>query len=41
MWKVANLDPQYHAYMIPLIFAEKQGHFSVIFAYKILKPFDF
>ena len=32
MWKVANLDPKYRANMVPLIFAEKQGHFSVIFA---------
>ena len=41
MWKVASLDPQYHANMVPLIFAEKWGHSSVIFAYKIVKPCDF
>ena len=29
MWKVANLDPQYHGNMVPLIFVQESGHFSV------------
>ena len=41
MWKVANLDPQYRANMVPLIFAQEWGHSSVIFAYKILKLCNF
>ena len=39
--KVANLDPQYRANMVPLIFAQEWGHFSVIFAYKFLKLCNF
>ena len=41
MWKVANLDHQYCANMVPLIFAQEWGHLSVIFAYKILKLCNF
>ena len=41
MWKVANLDPQYCANMVPLIFVQEWGHFFVIFAYKILKWCNF
>ena len=41
MCKIANLDPQYHTNMVPLIFVQEWGHFSVIFAYKILKLCDF